>query len=276
MSNQRLGRYDQIDEAQVQDQARLIGALDAQNRYPSNIRIKDEMRHLLDVQPGDRVLDVGSGTRDDTRRLAGLAGQSGQAYGIDSSSVMVEEAARRSHAAGDNVVFRVGDALELEFEDAMFDRVWSERLFIWLEHPHRAFEEILRVTKPGGRISLSTYDTASGIRGGFEPELNELLLSQVPRQMPSPAVGRLLPAWCYEAGLADIVVRPQIVEHPIMDTSSPIYLITKTQIDSAVRSGTFTPEQATTYWEAMDGAIQARSFYTVLFAFIVAATKPVD
>ena len=164
MADRRLGRYDQVDAGAHASQARLIRMLDAQNRYPSNIKIKEEMHLLLDVQAGDHVLDVGSGTGDDTRRLAELVGPSGETIGIDSSSVMVQEATRRAAEEDAPARFQIGDALDLDFEDESFDRVWSERLFIWLEDPYRAFREIVRVTRPGGRIVLSTYDTDSGIR----------------------------------------------------------------------------------------------------------------
>ena len=92
--------------------------------------------------------------------------------------------------------------------------------------------------------------------------------------MPSPGVGRLLPAWCLQDGLVDIVVRPQLVEHKIQGPDSPIFMITQAQIDRAVDAEIFSEEEATAFRREMDRAIERGSFYTVLIAFVVAATKP--
>src|SRR5436305_2099326 len=88
----------------------------------------DRMR----LSPGAVVLDVGCGPGTDTIPLAELVGVRGRVYGIDHDAGMVAEAQRRAEEAGvgERTEHAQGDAYALPFDEAKFDAVRSERLFL--------------------------------------------------------------------------------------------------------------------------------------------------
>jgi ubiquinone/menaquinone biosynthesis C-methylase UbiE len=101
---------------------------------------------------GGRVLDVGCGSGSVVRQLA--AGYSADAVGLDRSSEMVETARREGAST-----YVVGRAEELRFPNASFDVVLARLTVHHLDRP-RAFAEIRRVLRPGGRLVITTTDPA--------------------------------------------------------------------------------------------------------------------
>jgi SAM-dependent methyltransferase len=115
--------------------------------------LEAEIDHLsVFVEPGDRILELGCGYG---RVLAPLAGIAGQGWGVDNSPDNLE-LARAEHP---NLNFVLMDVADLEFEDDGFDLVFGVQNFISAckVPPETLLRETLRVTKPGGRIMLSSY-----------------------------------------------------------------------------------------------------------------------
>ncbi|MFP4563864.1 MAG: class I SAM-dependent methyltransferase [Spirochaetia bacterium] len=113
---------------------------------------------LLDVQPGERVLDVGCGTGAALIPLAEAAGPEGKVYGIDIAEEMIAVSARRADRAGfaDRIELVRGDAAELSWSGGTFDAVFMSftlELFDTPEIP-RVLGECRRVLKKEGRICV--------------------------------------------------------------------------------------------------------------------------
>src|SRR5215470_9587455 len=83
---------------------------------------------LLNLNPGDQVLDVGCGLGEDSRELALLVAPRGKVVGIDSSAAMITQARKRSRRFVRALKFAIGDAQKLKFADASFTACWSERV----------------------------------------------------------------------------------------------------------------------------------------------------
>lgn len=114
----------------------------------------------LAPQPGERVLDMGTGPGEPAISIAGQVGASGRVTGIDLSENMVSIAQRVAHARGrENVEFRVMDCGALEFPNESFDAVISSFGFQIFTDPEKAAREALRVLRPGGRIAVSVWST---------------------------------------------------------------------------------------------------------------------
>ncbi len=106
---------------------------------------------MLDISPGDQVLDVGCGPGNFTRRFA-RAASGGLVVGFDASETMLAAAARRSSMP--NLAYVRGDAGILPFEDTDFDAVCCFGTLHLLEDPLKTLGEIDRVLSPGGRLGL--------------------------------------------------------------------------------------------------------------------------
>jgi arsenite methyltransferase len=108
------------------------------------------------LQPGEDVLDVGSGAGMDTLVAAQMVGPTGSVTGIDMTPEMVVKARGSVAEMGlDNATIIEGSAEHLPFDDATFDVVISNGVIDLIPDKDAVFSEITRVLRPGGRIQLA-------------------------------------------------------------------------------------------------------------------------
>jgi SAM-dependent methyltransferase len=107
------------------------------------------------IHAGDTVLDIGCGAGTDLLLAARRVGPTGRAIGVDMTDAMVERASASARALGlAQVEVRKGDATSLPVESASVDVVISNGVINLVPEKERAFAEIVRVLKPGGRLQL--------------------------------------------------------------------------------------------------------------------------
>ena len=116
---------------------------------------------LRRVQPGERVVDVGSGAGFDSFIAAGQTGADGHVIGIDMTAEMLEKSRATAAALDyDHVEFREGLAERLPVDDHWADVVISNGVINLCADKQAAFTEIRRVLKPGGWLQFA--DIANG------------------------------------------------------------------------------------------------------------------
>ena len=108
------------------------------------------------VEPGDTVLDLGSGAGLDLLLAAERTGPTGQVIGVDMTDEMIAAAQQNAARAGfDNIDVRRGLIEDLPVEDASVDWVISNCVINLSPDKPAVFREISRVMKPGARFSMS-------------------------------------------------------------------------------------------------------------------------
>ena len=145
------------------------------------------MVSLAGLHPGDRVLDVGTGTGIVALEAVARVLPGGSVLGIDLSEGMLETARSRAVAG---VEFRRMDAEALELEDGSFDVVLSLFALLHFPDPLRALREMHRVLRPGGRLVLAVGSgpplvSLDGFRAGLRrvAEIGRKLLG---RELTAP------------------------------------------------------------------------------------------
>ena len=129
--------------------------------------IADSIEHCvfrLTPKPGERFLDVATGTGWASRRVAA---RGAKVVGIDLGEDLIQAARARAAEASLAVEYEVGDAERLPFEDGSFDAVISTCGVMFATRPEAAAEELVRVCKKGGRVGLTTWTPDSNVFNMF-------------------------------------------------------------------------------------------------------------
>jgi SAM-dependent methyltransferase len=107
------------------------------------------------IEPGEKVVDIGSGAGIDSLIAGRLVGPGGHVIGIDMTPDMLQKAASAAQEAGmGHVEFKEGLAEKLPVEDGWADVVISNGVVNLCPDKLRVFREIHRVLRPGGRLQI--------------------------------------------------------------------------------------------------------------------------
>ena len=109
-------------------------------------------------QPGERVLDIGSGGGATTLEIAGAVAPDGEALGVDISPDLVAASSRRALDAGiGNARFLCANASTVTLDVARFDRLFSRFGSMFFDQPIPAFANLRTLLKSGARIDLAVW-----------------------------------------------------------------------------------------------------------------------
>jgi SAM-dependent methyltransferase len=123
-------------------------------------RLAPQLVQFAAIADGDHVLDVGCGTGALTEAIA-AGSPSGRIVGIDRSAPYVALAQARHHSP--HIRFHVGDAQQLPFDSACFDRAVSLLILNFIPSPRTALKEMIRVTRPRGTVAAAVWDYGDGM-----------------------------------------------------------------------------------------------------------------
>ncbi|ACY14561.1 methyltransferase domain-containing protein [Haliangium ochraceum] len=253
----------------------FVGYLDTATAQSEMQRYKRRTYELLGLRPGARVLDAGCGTGDDVIELAGLVGEEGRAVGLDNSQAIVDEGRARAHRAGVAAEFHVGDIAELPFPDHAFDAVRADRVLMHIPDRERALSELVRVTRPGGRVVVREPDWDTMIVDGGDPLFARRLVHQhFDRVIRHPQAGRALFGMCQRAGLSAVhvadtstlIITELATAHKLYGLDAAVEWMCAHEPNAAV--------EARAWLAQLEVADRSGSFFSAVTGFTVVGKKP--
>ncbi len=205
-----FGRLSQWRDTGALDPARareLASRLELRARAEDEVRTRDEYLGLLDLSPGERVLDVGCGSGAVTRAIARRVAPAGRVTGADASREFLDIASRLADEGGVGalVQWQQADCRALPFADQSFDVVLAATVLAHVPDAARAVAEMARVTRPGGRMAVFDFDGDSFLISHPDRELTRRIVAAFSDHASvNGTLVRRLPQLFARAGLVDI------------------------------------------------------------------------
>lgn len=177
--------------------------------------LSERVLNIVAPRPGDRVLEVASGTGILTRRLSAAAGPNGRVVAVDINPKMVE-VARSLGGNGAPIDYRQGDGTNLDLDDGGFAAVYCQQGLQFFPDREAGVNEMRRVLDPGGRAvvvcwqGLGAHPLFAALADAEEPHLAAAGVDVDRAELVAPfslGDGEELSSLLREAGFRDVEIR---------------------------------------------------------------------
>lgn len=228
---------------------------------------------LLSLEPGQAVLDIGSGPGLLARELADCVGPTGRVCGLDPSEPMLEMGRRRC-ADRPQVSFEHGDAAKLPFEAGSFDVVVTTQVYEYVPDIPGALAEVARVVRPGGLVAIVDTDYDSFVVHTEDPERHARILEAWDEHFVHRGLPRVLGA---ELRLAGFRLRHRVAI-PMFNTeytpSAFSFHLTKLIAGFSSGRGEATAEDARGWLAELEVLGREGRYFFSLNRYLFVAEKP--
>lgn len=269
---QFVGQHQYANVDQQATPASFVAHLDRITALGQVLAYKRQTYELLRVQANQHILDVGCGAGDDALALAELVGQDGLVIGLDSSETMIQTARERAERAHLPVEFRLGDVFCLEFPDASFDGVRADRVMHHLAQYELAFAEMVRVTRPGGRIVVFEPDFDATLISSSDQHMARQVIHTYTDRFPQGQCGRHLYRLFKSAGLVEIAILPKTFPFAEVELAEQLIGLSSLVEEVSTRNPA-QREHAESWLAEIKKASRDKQFFFMLLGLIVVGVK---
>jgi SAM-dependent methyltransferase len=169
------------------------------------------------MQPGELVVDLGSGAGFDCFLAAQRVGPTGRVIGVDMTHEMLQKARENAAQVGaSNVEFRLGELEHLPIADNTADVVISNCVINLVPDKAQVFRETFRVLKPGGRVAVSDIVNTAPLPADLQADP-----SFICGCVAGAASADRVEAWLREAGFTDVRITVKPESRELIQTWAP-------------------------------------------------------
>ncbi len=257
------------------DPAQLASSLEARGRTPAHARLVRRFVAFAGVRSGHAVLEVGCGTGAVLRALAVRVGPRGRVVGVDPSRSLLRAAAGllRGHPHRRRMTLRLADGARLPFAADRFDATLAVTVLLHVADSLAVVKEMLRVTRPGGRVAVQDQDFGAVVVTHPDRALTERILTGVAAKMyEEPWSGRRLPGLLRSAGLASVRLRTDVYQDTTLEPWTKGFL--ERRAENAVRFGLVADATAQGWLDEITALVAAGSFVLTINFYGVVGIKP--
>jgi arsenite methyltransferase len=233
------------------------------------VRQRAEIMRLLSPNPGEAILELGSGNGILVRELIEAVGPGGRVVGLDASDAILDMA---RHICPEGEFLHV-DALDLPFENETYDAVVTAQVFCFLDDVDGAIAETYRVLKPGGRLIVLDTDWDTLIWKSDDPELMKRVMEVYQAVYTDAHLPRSLPQRLARAGFSNIDVQSFVV----LNTSfgEDTYARQSAQFATSIMgsSADFSSEEQSTWLDGQEELARTGGFFFSLNRYLISAQK---
>lgn len=251
----------------------MAAFLEERSRTPDMQAINQKLCETVAAKPGERLVEVGSGSGILCRMLAPQLQPSGQIVSVDISPEMTSEAQKYALAEGIDfgITFETCTAESLPYPEASFDGAIAARLLLHAVDPDTVIREMKRVVKPGGRVVVMDWDFDTVAVDHPDRELSRRILHwRNDHHGGNNWSGRQLWRRMREAGLQNLSVHPWVsVVHGEEDGLTQS-LWRAAQV--ACEAGVISPIEQDDWVNKLKDHIHAETFFASIVYFIVMGT----
>jgi ubiquinone/menaquinone biosynthesis C-methylase UbiE len=266
-SHPHTNLFTQVDR--TKDPDFFVRFMDEAQKPPAIQASKRVMLERIALAPGEAVLEVGCGSGTDLFDMAELVGPTGRLVGLDVSEVMIAEARRRAEELHLAIGFEVGDVQALPFPDGTFDVCRAARLLEHLPDAGRVLAEMVRVTRPCGRIVVFDFDWDTLIIDHPDKETTRTFILSYSDSIRNGWIGRQLPRLFKEQHLQVLSLDPvQVFMHYVLAE-----LAFGSHLALLQTNGTLSGAKAREWWEYLQHADEHGTLLISFTAFVVVGAK---
>lgn len=232
---------------------------------------------LLDLRPGQAVLELGCGSGLFLPGLAEKVQPTGRVVGIDHSDVLIEEARKTASATPYAAIIttQVADAYKLPYPNGHFDAAHCERVLMHLDDPTAALRELARVVRPGGVIVAAEPDWVGFRFDHPDQETFQHVYRRAlrPRQ---PDVGLTLNRRFAEAGLVARRFTPIVGLSTDFAVMRMYGLQLEPAVEALITEGQLPADRLRDVVPALERASAEGTYYAVGFMHVVSGRIPLS
>jgi ubiquinone/menaquinone biosynthesis C-methylase UbiE len=243
---------------------------------PDVVAVRQQVLRALALQPGERVLDVGSGPGFLAAEMAAAVAPGGTVCGIDISEAMLSMAHGRTsiESPAADLIYELADARRIPFPDNHFDVGVATQTYEYMDDLPTAFTELYRVIRPGGRVLVLDTDWDSIVWHSSDRARMERILAVWNEHLTDPYLPRTLRQQLERAGSG---VQGQVVIplfNPDGGKETYSYLVVGLIENFVAGRGDLTRDEVTAWVEDLRRLEEAGTAYFSLNRYLVVAGKP--